>query len=186
MHWTIEQDPTQGSPLNAWHIDLQSRTPARRGPSRCLTHQTIEKSPSQGRSLSTWTGRAMEKDWPKRPSDCQLKRAQKKDSDRAITPVAEAICVPAHFAPPGSPQAKHLCHLHTQLSLGQSCHRQKKKKYLASICAGSLWSYPTLCNPVDCGLPGFSARGVLQARILECTGQYWLPYSSRALYSLLP
>ena len=66
---------------------------------------------------------------------------------------------------PRSPQAKHLCHLHTQLSLGQSCHRQKKN--LASICAGSLWSYPTLCNPVDCGLPGFSARGVLQARILE-------------------
>ena len=60
-----------------------------------------------------------------------------------------------------------------------------KKKNLASICAGSLWSYPTLCDPVDCGLPGFSARGVLQAGILECTGQYWLPYSSRALYFLV-
>ena len=27
---------------------------------------------------------------------------------------------------------------------------------------------PTLCNPVDCSLPGSSDRGILQARILEC------------------
>ena len=31
-----------------------------------------------------------------------------------------------------------------------------------------------------------SAKGVFQARILECIGQYWLPYPSRALYFLLP
>ena len=36
------------------------------------------------------------------------------------------------------------------------------------------WVVPTLCNPMDCGLPGFSVRAVLQARILECIGQYWL------------
>ena len=48
-----------------------------------------------------------------------------KDSDRAITPVAEAVHVPAHLALPRSPQAKQLRHPHTQLSLGQSCHRQK-------------------------------------------------------------
>ena len=73
-------------------------------------------------------GRATEKDWPKRPSDRQLQDARKKDSDRAITPEAEAVRVPAHLAPPGSLQAKQLHHLHAQLSLGQSCHRQKKKK----------------------------------------------------------
>jgi len=40
-----------------------------------------------------------------------------------------------------------------------------------------------LCDPVDHGLPGFSVReGVLQARILEPIGQYWLPYPSRALF----
>ena len=27
--------------------------------------------------------------------------------------------------------------------------------------------YPTLCDPVDCSLPGFSLHGILQARILE-------------------
>ena len=45
---------------------------------------------------------------------------------RAITPAVEAVCVPAHLVPPGSLQAKQLCHLHAQPSLGQSCHRQKK------------------------------------------------------------
>ena len=28
-------------------------------------------------------------------------------------------------------------------------------------------SCPTLCNPVDCSLPGSSVHGLLQARILE-------------------
>ena len=31
-------------------------------------------------------------------------------------------------------------------------------------------SYPTLCNPMDCSLPGSSVHGILQARILE-----WVP-----------
>ena len=34
---------------------------------------------------------------------------------------------------------------------------------------------PTLCDPVDCGLPGFIVTGALQARITVCIGQYWLP-----------
>ena len=84
---------------------------------------------------------------------------------------------------PGSLQAKQLHHLHAQLSLGQSCHRQKS---LASMHTGSLQSCPTLCNLVDCGLLGFSVReGILQAGILERTVQYWVPYPSRALYFLL-
>ena len=28
-------------------------------------------------------------------------------------------------------------------------------------------SCPTLCDPIDCSLPGFSVRGILQARKLE-------------------
>ena len=51
----------------------------------------------------------MEKDWPKRPSDHQLQEAAKKDSERAITPAVEGVCVPAHLVLPGSPQAKQLC-----------------------------------------------------------------------------
>ena len=29
-------------------------------------------------------------------------------------------------------------------------------------------SYPTLCDPMDCSLPGFSVHEILQTRILEC------------------
>ena len=63
-----------------------------------------------------------------RSSDHQLQEAggkKKKDSDRMLTPEAEAIHVPAHLVPPGSPQPKQLCHFHAQSSMGQSCHRQK-------------------------------------------------------------
>ena len=91
----------------------------------CLTCGTTEKDPRQGSPLSAWMGRATEEDWPKRSSYHQLQEAGKKDSDGAITP-AKAVHVPAQLALPGSPQAKQLCHLHAQLSLGQSCHRQKK------------------------------------------------------------
>ena len=38
------------------------------------------------------------------------------------------------------------------------------------VCAESLQSCPTLCNPTDCSPPGSSVRGILQARILQ-----WLP-----------
>ena len=41
------------------------------------------------------------------------------------------------------------------------------------ICAKSLQSCPTLCNPMDCSLPGSSVHGILQARILE-----WVAVSS--------
>ena len=64
--------------------------------------------------------------------------------------------------------------------------KKKKKKSLAFMHAGLLQPCLTLCNPVDCGLPGFSVReGILQARILEHIGQYWSPYPFRALYFLL-
>ena len=109
----------------------------------------------------------MEKDWPKRPSDCQLQEAQKKDSDRAITPAAEADRVPAHFAPPGSRRAS--C---TTFTLNSHWGRAATdKKSLASVCTGLLPSCPTLCDPVDYGLPGFSVRE--GASPGKNTGAYW-------------
>ena len=35
------------------------------------------------------------------------------------------------------------------------------------LCAKSLQSCLTLCNPMDCSPPGFSVHGILQARIVE-------------------
>ena len=37
----------------------------------------------------------------------------------------------------------------------------------ACVCAKSLQSCLTLCNPVDCSPPGFSVHGIFQAGILE-------------------
>ena len=47
----------------------------------------------------------------------------------------------------------------------------------AAAAAKSLQSCPTLCDPMDCSLPGFSVHGILQARTLE-----WVAISfSRAI-----
>ena len=35
------------------------------------------------------------------------------------------------------------------------------------VCAKSLQSYLTLCDPMDCSPPGSSVRGILQTRILK-------------------
>ena len=35
------------------------------------------------------------------------------------------------------------------------------------VCVLVAQSCPSLCDPVDCSLPGSSAHGILQARILE-------------------
>ena len=37
----------------------------------------------------------------------------------------------------------------------------------AAAAAKSLQSCPTLCDPMDCSLPGLSVHGILQARTLE-------------------
>ena len=37
----------------------------------------------------------------------------------------------------------------------------------AAAAAESLQSFPTLCDPMDCSLPGSSIHGIFQARVLE-------------------
>ena len=95
----------------------------------------------------------------------------KKASDRAIIPALEAVRVPAHVVPPGSPQ---LCHLHPQLSLGQSCHRQKTSCTSACVVA-LVVSY--FLRPWRLAYQAsLSGSSVLQARIQERVGQYWFPW----------
>ena len=84
-----------------------------------------------------------EKDWPKRPSDRQLQRGSKKDSDRAITPVAEAVRVPTGQAA-ASPS-----------HWGRAATGKKK----SCTCAYRVTSgVSDFCYSVDSGLPGFSVR----------------------------
>ena len=42
-----------------------------------------------------------------------------------------------------------------------------KKNFAAAAAAKSLQSCPTLCDSMDCSLPGSSVHGIFQARVLE-------------------
>ena len=141
--------------------------PQARELSKCLNGQRYRERLAEEALLSTATRGAKT-------------NKQTENSDRAITPASEAVRVPAYLMSQGSPEAKQLCHLHTQPSKGQSCCKQKT---LVSMHTGSLWRCLTLCN---LWTVAFSMRGILQARILEPIGPYWLSYPSRALYFLLP
>ena len=131
--------------------------PQAREPSKCLKGQSYRERLAKEIFWSPATG------------------GSKKDSNRAITPAVEAVSVPAHLAPPESLQAKQMCHLHAQLSLGQSCHRQKR---FVSMHAGSLWSCPTLRDLVDYGLPGFSVGGFSRQ-------EYWSILANNGCHTLL-
>ena len=48
-----------------------------------------------------------------------------------------------------------------------SISTKKPTGILTCLCAKSLQSCPTLCDPIDCSPPGSSVHGILQARILE-------------------
>ena len=84
----------------------------------------------------------------------------------------EAVRVPEHLAPPESPQAKQLNHLHAQFSLGAELPQaKKKKKSFVFMHTGSLRSCVTLCGLVHCGLPGLSVRE--RGSPGKNTGPYW-------------
>ena len=92
-------------------------------------------------------------------------RGSNKDSDGAITPAVEAVHVPSHLMPPGSLQAKQLCHLHAQVPLGQSCHRQKRKKKsciyghrVTLVMSESLWPCKLWPAKLLCQGEGFSRQ----------------------------
>ena len=162
--WSAEQQ--RGTPLN-YRVGPQPG-----GPSMCLICRTTGRDSRQGSPLNAWMGGAMEEDWPEAfwPPGT---RGSKKESGRVISPASEAVCVPARLAPPGSPQAKQLCHLTFNSHWGRAA---AGKKCLASMHTGSLQSCPTLCSPADCGLPGLSVReGGSPGKNTGCIGQYWLP-----------
>ena len=78
-----------------------------------------------------------------------------------MTPVAEAVCVPVHVALPGSLQPKQFHHLHAQLSLGQSCHRQKNVLHLCAqghFGSAQLWPCRLWPARLLCQRAGFSRQ----------------------------
>ena len=146
----------------------------------CLTNQATEKDPRQG---TAWMGRAMEKEWPKRPYEHQLQEARKErlwydhnscgggspcpcTLGTARVPASQAAVPSSHSALTGAELPQLKCSL-ASLPL-QGCFHHVP---LFVICR--LWPARLLC------------WGVLQARILEHVGQHRLPHPSRALYFLL-
>ena len=77
--------PQPAKPLYVPDKQNNREGPQAREPSKCLNGQSYGK------------------DWPNRLSDHQLPEAEKKDCERAITSVAEAVRVPAPLIPSGSP-----------------------------------------------------------------------------------
>ena len=59
------------------------------------------------------------------------------------------------------------------------CRVAKNQTRLSSSVVLVAQSCPTLCNPVDWSLPGSSAHGILQARILEWVAMTFSRGSSR-------
>ena len=105
------------------------------------------------------------------------KRLKKKDSDRVITPSAEAVCVPGHLALPKSPQAKQLRDLHAWLSLGQSFYRHKRSSIYARrvtlVVSDSLWPFKLWLARLLCQEGGFSRK------------EYWSILANSGCHTLL-
>ena len=91
----------------------------------CLMHGRTEKNPRQGSPLSAWWAELWRKTGQRGLLIASHKRLEKRLWQG---PRVEAVCVLAYLVLPGSPQAKQLCHLHTQLSRRQSSHRQGKSR----------------------------------------------------------
>ena len=56
----------------------------------------------------------------------------------------------------------------------------------AAAAAKSLQLCPTLCDPMDCSLPGSSVHGIFQARVLESGAIAFSNMLSRLVITLLP
>ena len=175
QHWQLNDK--EAGPSNAWCANLQSRTSdwGRWGALYVLDALNNRKEPKVSKPSKCLNGRSYEESLAKEAFWLLAKEAWK-DFDRATTPAGEAVCVPAHLAPPGSPKAKQLNHLHAQLSLEQSCHSQKKSCTYACRVASvvsnwtelRLWPARLLCQR-----EGFSRQ------------EYWSVLSNTGCYTLL-
>ena len=60
-------------------------------------------------------------------------------------------------------------HLFYPITVLSSANRKNQLEFLPTVESESevTQSCPTLCDPVDCSLPGSSVHGILQTRVLE-------------------
>ena len=76
------------------------------------------------------------------------------------------LCDPIDGSPPGSPVPGILQTITLEwvaISFSNAGKWKVKVKSESEVAQ----SYPTLCDPMDCSLPGSSVHGIFQARVLE-------------------
>ena len=139
----------------------------------CLKHRTTERDPRQESPLGAQMGEAVEKDWPKRPSSHQLQEAGKR------------LCQDRNICSGGSPCPCSLGSTNVranQAAAPPSCSTltgaeppQAQKSCVYARGVTSVVSDP--CDPVDCGLPGFSVRGFSR--------HYWSALANTGCHTLL-
>ena len=142
--------PQSGGPLYVPDALTNREGPQAREPSECLNRQ------SYGKRLA------------KRPSEHQLQEAQKKTLIGPLTPAAEAVRVPATWHHQGL-RKPSICATFTLNP--HSGTAATGKRSLASMHTGSLRSFLATCDPLDCGLTGFSVREGSSPG--SYTGAYW-------------
>ena len=148
----------------------------------CLTCRATEKDPRQGGSLSAWMG----EDWPKRPSDRQLQDTQK---HTLIGPwrLRQRQSMSLHaWCRQGPLKPSSCANFTSNLTGGNTVFAAIGKKLLHLACrvTSVVYGFATL-QTVACQA-SLSGTRVLQARILECSGQYWLPYLLEHYISCCP
>ena len=113
-----------------------------------------------------------------------------KESESEVSQSCPTLCDPVNCSLPSSSvhgilQARILEWVTTSFSRGSSRPRDGMQVFCIAGWRFTLWatrqldacileesdvaqSCPTLCDPMDCRLPGSSIHGIFQARILEC------------------
>ena len=56
---------------------------------------------------------------------------------------------------------------HTRLEWGEAVFTQMGNALMGKVLVLVTYLCPTLCDPMDCSLPGSSVHGIFQARVLE-------------------
>ena len=73
----------------------------------------------------------------------------------------------SHMATPGMSVAQEWVRVARELIVPSLSSTFLLQSLYACVHAKLLQLYPTLCNAIDCSLPGSSVHGISQARILE-------------------
>ena len=81
-----------------------------------------------------------------------------------------------------SPEVKHSL-TRTFIKQLLCTNHSEMNSYLSYMCAKSLQSCPTLCNPRECSPSGSSVHGILQTRIIHAGSKY-IGFSHISQYNL--